>query len=72
MEDRAYLAKQGVRICLQGHQPFAAATQAIHATLKALREGTPPAELANLALKDLKAAASRAPDYADWIRRYLE
>ena len=71
-EDRAYLAKQGVRICLQGHQPFAAATQAIHATLKALREGTPPAELANLASKDLKAAASRAPDYADWIRRYLE
>lgn len=71
-EDRAYLAKQGVRICLQGHQPFAAATQAIHTTLKALRDGTPPAELANLASKDLTAAASRAPDYADWIRRYLE
>jgi carboxyvinyl-carboxyphosphonate phosphorylmutase len=71
-EDRAYLAKQGVRICLQGHQPFAAATQAIHATLKALREGTPPAELANLASKDLTAAASRAPDYAERIKRYLE
>ena len=71
-EDRAYLAKQGVRICLQGHQPFAAATEAIHATLRALREGTPPAKLTGLASKDLKDAASRAPDYADRIKRYLE
>jgi carboxyvinyl-carboxyphosphonate phosphorylmutase len=71
-EGRAWLAKQNVRICLQGHQPFAAATLAIHATLKALRDGTPPAELANLAPKDLKDAATRASDYADRIRRYLE
>ena len=70
-EDRAYLAKQNVRICLQGHQPFAAATLAIHATLKALREGTPPAELAGLASKDLRDATSRAADYAEWVRRYL-
>ena len=71
-EDRAWLAKQNVRICLQGHQPFAAATQAIYATLKALREGTPPAEIGDLASKDLRDAASRAPDYAEWIRHYLE
>ncbi len=71
-EDRAYLAKQGVRICLQGHQPFAAATEAIHATLRALREGTPPAKLAGLASKDLRDATSRAADYAEWVRRYLE
>ncbi len=71
-EDRAYLAKQGVRICLQGHQPFAAATEAIYTTLKALREGTPPAKLTGLASKDLRAATSRAPDYAERIRRYLE
>ena len=70
-EDRAYLAKQNVRICLQGHQPFAAATQAIYATLKALREGTPPSELANLASKELRAATTRAPDYAERIKRYL-
>ena len=71
-EDRACLASQKVRICLQGHQPFAAATQAIYATLKALREGTPPAELANLAPKELKDATTRAADYAERIRRYLE
>jgi len=71
-EDRAYLAKQNVRICLQGHQPFAAATLAIYTTLKALREGTPPAKLTGLASKDLKDAATRASDYAERIRRYLE
>ena len=47
----------------------AAATQAIYTTMKALREGTPPAEIANLASKDLRAATTRAADYADWIRR---
>ena len=71
-EDRAWLASLGVRICLQGHQPFAAATQAIYTTLKALRDGTPPAEIGNLASKDLRDAASRARDYAERIRRYLE
>jgi carboxyvinyl-carboxyphosphonate phosphorylmutase len=71
-EDRSWLAGQNVRICLQGHQPFAAATQAIYTTMKALRDGAPPAELGNLASKDLREAASRAADYADRIRRYLE
>lgn len=37
-----YLAGQRVCIALQGHAPIAAATQAVHDTLKALREGTPP------------------------------
>ena len=47
--DRAYLAGKGVRVSLQGHQPFQAAVQAIHATMKALRDGTPPADLKSLA-----------------------
>ena len=40
--DRSRLsqASQRVRIALQGHAPFAAATQAVYETLKALREGT--------------------------------
>ena len=38
------LAKQGVRICLQGHQPFQAAVKATYDTLKALRDGTPPSD----------------------------
>ena len=36
-----YLVSQRVRIALQGHAPFAAATQAVYDTLKALREGVP-------------------------------
>ncbi len=39
MTDLDYLAGQRVRIALQGHAPFAAATQAVYETLKALREG---------------------------------
>ncbi len=69
--DREALARLGVRICLQGHQPFAAATQAIHDTLKALRDGTPPAELKGLASNELTARATRASDYAEWIKRFL-
>ena len=41
MVDLGYLASQRVRIALQGHAPFAAATQAVYETLKALRDGQP-------------------------------
>ena len=71
-QDREALAALGVRIHLRGHQPFAAATRAIHDTLKALREGTPPGEIGGLAGKDLTGKATRAEDYAAWIERYLE
>ena len=42
MIDPTYLVGQRVRIALQGHAPFAAATQAVYETLKALRDGQPP------------------------------
>ena len=42
MIDLDYLASQRVRIALQRHAPFAAATQAVYETLKALHEGSPP------------------------------
>ena len=45
LSDRAYLASQGVRIALQGHQPFYAAAKAVYDTLKYLREGGAPAGL---------------------------
>ena len=38
-----------VRIALQGHQPFSAAVLAVYNTLKALREGTKPGDLPNIA-----------------------
>jgi carboxyvinyl-carboxyphosphonate phosphorylmutase len=57
-----YLASQRVRIALQGHAPFAAATQAVYETLKALREGTSPKNLKGLAPAELTARAMRESD----------
>jgi oxaloacetate decarboxylase len=69
--DRAYLASKGVRVSLQGHQPFQAAVRAIHDTLKALRDGTAPADLENLASNELMAKVTRSADYAAWTRDFL-
>jgi carboxyvinyl-carboxyphosphonate phosphorylmutase len=71
LSDREYLAKQGVRICLQGHQPFQASVQAIYATLKALREGTPPKDLQGLASPELMRRVTRAGDYERWSKDFL-
>jgi len=59
MADPNYLAGQRVKIALQGHAPFAAATQAVYATLKALREGTSPKHLKGLASSELTSRATR-------------
>lgn len=69
--DRDYLASMGVAICLQGHQPFMAATQALYSTLKALRDGVPPVELQGLPDAELKQNVMRNSDYQSWIDRYL-
>jgi carboxyvinyl-carboxyphosphonate phosphorylmutase len=71
MADKAKLAAHGVRVALQGHQPFAAAVAAIHATLKALRDGTPPAELKGVAPAALMKQVTREADYAAWTRDFL-
>ncbi len=71
MMDREYLAARGVRVALQGHQPIQAAVQAVHATLKALRDGVKPKELQGLPKGDLMARATREADYQAWTREYL-
>ena len=45
--------------------------RAIHDTLQALRDGTAPADLKNLASKELMAKVTRAADYAGWTRDFL-
>lgn len=57
-----YLVTQRVRIALQGHAPFAAATQAVYETLKALREGVSPKNLKGLASSELVQRAMREQD----------
>jgi carboxyvinyl-carboxyphosphonate phosphorylmutase len=54
-----YLAGQRVRVALQGHAPFAAATLAVHETLKALRDGQSPKALKGLASPDLTGRVTR-------------
>ena len=59
---RDYLSSQRVRIALQGHAPIAAATQAVYATLKALRDGASPKDLKGLASSELTARIMREAD----------
>jgi carboxyvinyl-carboxyphosphonate phosphorylmutase len=57
--DLDYFAERRVRIALQSHAPFAAATQAVYDTLKALREGTPAKQLKGLASAELTGRVTR-------------
>jgi carboxyvinyl-carboxyphosphonate phosphorylmutase len=59
MIDLDYLANQRVRIALQGHAPFAAATLAVYETLKALRNGASPKDLKGLAAPELTGRVTR-------------
>jgi oxaloacetate decarboxylase len=69
--DVAYLAERGVRVCLQGHQPFMAAVRAVHDTLRALREGTPAERLEGIASDEVMKRLMRNDDYARWGKDYL-
>jgi carboxyvinyl-carboxyphosphonate phosphorylmutase len=62
LDDAAFLSSQRVKIALQGHTPFAAATQAVYETLKALREGTPPKALKGLPSAQLTSRLMRDAD----------
>jgi len=69
--DLDYLSARNVRVCLQGHLPFMAAVNALHETLKALRAGTPPANIKSVASPDLMKQVTRAADYSRWSREFL-
>ena len=69
--DREFLADHGVRISLQGHHSFAAAVQATYATMKALRDGTPPAEITGKASGDFMKQVTRDADYRAWMDKFL-
>jgi carboxyvinyl-carboxyphosphonate phosphorylmutase len=69
--EREYLASRRVRIALQGHQPFSAAVQAVYNTLKALREGTKPADLPGIASTETMRRVTRDGDYRSWTEKFL-
>jgi carboxyvinyl-carboxyphosphonate phosphorylmutase len=71
IRDLDYLSAAGVRICLQGHQPFAAGVEAVRATLTALRNGTDPADLSGVASAEYMTKVTTGEAYkkriADWL-----
>ena len=71
MNNLDYLAGKRVRIALQGHAPFAAATQAVYETLKALREGTSPKQLKGLASSELTNRLTREAETRARLAAFL-
>ena len=69
--DPEYMASRGVRIAMAGHQPFAAAVQAMYDTLKAIRDGTPPSQLKNIASNELMARLTGTADYEKFTQAFL-
>lgn len=71
MTDWNFLAGQRVRIAVQGHAPIAAATQAVHATLQAIRNGVAPKDLKGLASADLTDTVTRAGQVKKYGAEFL-
>jgi oxaloacetate decarboxylase len=69
--DLDWLRNLRVRIALQGHAPFAAATQAVYDTLKALREGAAPKALKGLASTELTGRVTREAETKARIGEFL-
>jgi carboxyvinyl-carboxyphosphonate phosphorylmutase len=71
LADRDYLASRRVRVALQGHQPIMAAAQAVHDTMKALRDGVRPKELKGVASGEFMGRVTRDGNYRGWTAEYL-
>lgn len=67
LDDPALLAECGVKLCLQGHEPFAAGARAVYEALQRQRGATRPA-LGPDGLVDRIAGKARL---ADLIRRFM-
>jgi len=71
MIDLDWLLSKRVKIALQGHAPFAAATQAVYNTLKTLREGGSPKDLKGLASAELTGRVTREAETKARIAEFL-
>ena len=71
LADLDYLASQGVRVALQAHAPFAAAVQAVHDTMLALRDGAEPGGLPGIASQDLMNRVTRKADYQAAMKKFV-
>lgn len=71
LDDDEFLRAQRVRIANQGHAPIAAAMQAVHATLLALRQGVRPKDLPGLPSAELSARVTRERSVKDRMAEVL-
>lgn len=72
LSDKQWLGAHGVRVALQGHLPFSAAVKAVYDTLKALRDGVPPADLqGSIATPEQMARFTRRQTYQQWTEQFL-
>jgi oxaloacetate decarboxylase len=71
LQDLDYLSTRNVKVSLQSHAPFMAAVQGVYATLKALRDGTKPSQLQNIASAELMARVTRQDDFMRWSKEFL-
>ena len=71
MRDPKWLAGQGVRFLLRGHQTFSASVQSIYTTMRSLRDGVEPEEVEGMATEELMKAVTRTGEYdrerKDWL-----
>jgi carboxyvinyl-carboxyphosphonate phosphorylmutase len=72
INDRAYLAANGIRILMQGNPAFAVAVKAVYDCLKHLKEGGSLEELAGRqASSDLLRAVNRTDEFIQQQRQFL-
>ena len=71
LSDLDYLASRRTRVALQGHQPIIAAAQAVHDTMKALRDGVKPTDLKGVPSPEFMAKATRDAEYKGWTKNFL-
>ncbi len=69
--DLDYLSQRNVRVALQGHLPFMAMMQAVHDTMKALRDGVPPNKVPGVAPEEVVKRLTRDEDYRRWTQEFL-
>jgi oxaloacetate decarboxylase len=69
--ENANLSVYRVRINLQGHLPIMAAVQSVYETMKALRDGTNPVQIKNVASNALLKTITRTASYDEAMREYM-
>jgi carboxyvinyl-carboxyphosphonate phosphorylmutase len=70
--DLQYLASHRVRVCLRGHQGFAASVQALYDAARATFDGIAPGELQNVAPERLMARLTRAAEHDRLSEEFLQ